>query len=137
MGDAAHAHMSRDYYWKTEPSRETGTRARAEKPHLVVLDRGADLYRGCQVRAINGATVTLRVLLELNIVGERQCDASVFSGHTPVVGAPCYCKVDRAANYTVLAVFPSGPADPSQELAYLRGGGVAFAYGFIPRSLEP
>lgn len=83
-------------------------------------DVGGRAMRGGQVRSIVGATVTIKLYLEPNWIGDRTCLAGVFQGHSPVVGSPVCCEVNQSANYAIVAVYPAAPADHAAEAAWMK-----------------
>ena len=104
------------------------------RPPVVVLDRGGEHYRGAQVWAIDGDTVTLRVQLEAHLVGDRTCSAALFTEAPPVVGQSGVARVDRDHGHTILAVLDGPPADLALESMYPRDG-TTFSPGRIPPPL--
>lgn len=93
------------------------------KPPSMAIDRGSLSHRAGQVRAIDGASITIRLQLEAHIVGDRVTAPAKFTGgHAPIVGAPVYVQVTPADDYAIVAVYPSAPADHSLERMWERDG---------------
>ena len=73
--------------------------ARALKPARVV----AGDWRGAQVIASDGVTVTVRLHLEQHLIGTRTAALALFAGLSTETGAPCVVRVTDP-DYTIAEV---------------------------------
>lgn len=105
-----------------------------EYPIHTVVDGATGKWRGAQVWAVGADTLTLKIQLEANIVGERVVARSLAPG--AVLGDPLVCQVegDGAASYVVTACHGASFAAVYADNTSVAAG--LFQPGRIPHELS-
>jgi hypothetical protein len=84
----------------------SGIPIRSMRPHVHVLDRNSEKYRGGMVWQINGGTSVIRLQAEASYVRDKTVSTSLIPVDARSVGCPVVCKVtgNDADSYQVTEV---------------------------------